>query len=306
MTVAIHTQVLTKRYGSHTALHGLDLTVRSGTVFGLIGPNGAGKTTTLRMLLDIIRPTSGELQVLGQTPRAGGAALRRHIGYVPGELRLEGRVTGRALLRHLEQISGPVRPSAIDRLADRLGLDLARPVRTLSKGNKQKLGLVQAFMHEPALLVLDEPTSGLDPLVQREFLAMVREARDAGQTVLLSSHVLSEIQQAADDVAVLTQGRVAAEGPVASLRIASIRRIRATIEGVGPEAVRAALQAVPGAEDVDVASADGLVRVSATSRGDIDPVIRAIATGTIRDLAVEEPDLEESVLGLYARDGAAS
>ncbi len=191
MTVAIHTRALHKRYGSHTALHGLDLTVQSGSVFGLIGPNGAGKTTTLRTLLDIIRPTSGDITVLGASPRAGGAALRRRIGYVPGELRLEGRVKGRALLRHLAEISGPVAPGTIEQLAERLGLDLARPVRTLSKGNKQKLGLVQAFMHRPDLLVLDEPTSGLDPLVQREFLAMVREARDAGQTVLLSSHMLS-------------------------------------------------------------------------------------------------------------------
>ena len=306
MTVAIHTRALHKRYGSHTALHGLDLTVQSGSVFGLIGPNGAGKTTTLRTLLDIIRPTSGDITVLGASPRAGGAALRRRIGYVPGELRLEGRVKGRALLRHLAEISGPVAPGTIEQLAERLGLDLARPVRTLTKGNKQKLGLVQAFMHRPDLLVLDEPTSGLDPLVQREFLAMVREARDAGQTVLLSSHVLSEIQQAADDVAVLAQGRIVAEGPVSSLRIASVRRVRATVTGVAAETVADALAAASGIEDVDVAAAGDLVRVSATARGDIDPVIRAIAAGTIRDLTVEEPDLEESVLDLYARNGAAS
>jgi ABC-2 type transport system ATP-binding protein len=161
-------------------------------------------------------------------------------------------------------------------------------------------------MHRPDLLVLDEPTSGLDPLVQREFLAMVREARDAGQTVLLSSHVLSEIQQAADDVAVLAQGRIVAEGPVSSLRIASVRRVRATVTGVAAETVADALAAASGIEDVDVAAAGDLVRVSATARGDIDPVIRAIAAGTIRDLTVEEPDLEESVLDLYARNGAAS
>ncbi len=306
MTVAIHTSALRKRYGSHTALHGLDLTVETGTVFGLIGPNGAGKTTTLRLLLDIIRPTSGEVAVLGQAPRAGGAAQRRRIGYIPGELRLEGRVKGRALLRHLAEISGPVAPGTIEQLSERLGLDLDRPVRTLSKGNKQKLGLVQAFMHQPALLVLDEPTSGLDPLIQREFLSMVREARDAGQTVLLSSHVLSEIQQAADDVAVLAQGRIVAEGPVASLRIASVRRIRAAVTNVSPDSVRAALTAAAGVEDIDVALAGELVRVSATVRGDIDPVIRAIGAGTIRDLTIEEPDLEESVLDLYARNGAAS
>ena len=306
MTIAIHTRGLCKRYGSHTALHALDLTVPAGSVFGLIGPNGAGKTTTLRMLLDIIRPTSGELTVLGAAPRTGGAELRRRIGYIPGELRLEGRVTGRVLLHHLASISGPVARGAIEQLAERLGLDLTRQVRTLSKGNKQKLGLVQAFMHRPDLLVLDEPTSGLDPLVQREFLAMVREARDAGQTVLLSSHVLSEIQQSADDVAVLAQGRVVAEGPVSSLRIASVRRIRATIIGVAADAVRAALGAVPGVEDVHLAASRDLVVVSSTARREIDPVVRALAAGTIRDLTVEEPDLEESVLDLYARNGATS
>lgn len=306
MTLAIHTRALHKRYGSHTALHGLDLSVQTGSVFGLIGPNGAGKTTTLRLLLDIIRPTSGEITVLGRSPRTDGAALRRRIGLVPGELRLEGRVRGRALLRHLAEISGPVAPGTIEQLAERLGLDLSRPVRTLSKGNKQKLGLVQAFMHRPDLLVLDEPTSGLDPLVQREFLAMVREARDAGQTVLLSSHVLSEIQQAADEVAVLADGRVVADGPVSALRIASVRRLRATVTDVAAETVREALGRVPGVEDIDVAAAGDLVRVAATARGDIDPVIRAVTLGTVRDLTVEEPDLEESVLDLYARNGASS
>jgi ABC-2 type transport system ATP-binding protein len=307
MTLAIHTRALTKRYGSHMALHGLDLRVERGSVFGLIGPNGAGKTTTLRLLLDIIRPTAGEISVLGENPRNAGAKLRRRIGYIPGDLRLEGRIKGSVLLKHLAEISGPVPPGSIDGLAERLDLDLTRPVRTLSRGNRQKLGLVQAFMHEPELLVLDEPTSGLDPLVQREFLAMLREARQAGQTVLLSSHVLSEVQQAADDVVVLADGRVVAEGPVAALRLAGVRRIRATLIGSAADSVQSLLTAVPGLEDLDVTAAPGdTVRVSATARGEIDPVIRALATATIRDLTVEEPDLEESVLDLYARTEAAS
>jgi ABC-2 type transport system ATP-binding protein len=307
MTLAVHTRALTKRYGSHTALHDLDLKVERGSVFGLIGPNGAGKTTTLRMLLDIIRPTSGDIEVLGEPPRSAGAPMRRRIGYVPGELRLEGRVKGGVLLRHLAEISGPVAPGSIERLAERLDLDLTRQVRALSKGNKQKLGLVQAFMHQPELLVLDEPTSGLDPLVQREFLAMLREAQQAGQTVLLSSHVLSEVQQAADDVAVLSGGVIVAEGAVSALRIASVRRVRATLTGSTADAVRAALTRVADLDDLDVVDAPGdLVRVSATARGEIDPVMRALATSTIRDLTVEEPDLEESVLDLYARTGAAS
>jgi ABC-2 type transport system ATP-binding protein len=299
MSPAIRTTELSKRYGSHTALHGLDLTIEPGTVFGLIGPNGAGKTTTLRMLLDIIRPTGGTARVLGEDPRTAGPALRRRIGFVPGELRLEGRVKGRALLNHFADISGPVAPGAIDGLAERLGLDLSRQVRHLSKGNKQKLGLVQAFMHSPELLVLDEPTSGLDPLVQREFMAMVREARDNGQTVLLSSHVLSEIQQTADVVAVLSQGRVVAEGAVESLRLASIRRVRAGLADTTEDAVRTALGKLTHLKEVEVRTVGEVVRLTATVNGDIDAVVKEIARHRVVDLAVEEPDLEESVLSLY-------
>ncbi len=296
---AVQTEALNKRYGTRTAVHALDLRIEPGTVFGLIGPNGAGKTTTLRMLLDIIRPTSGTATVLGHAPRDGGAALRRRIGFVPGDLRLEGRIRGRSLLQHYADISAPVASGAIEHLAERLDLDLHRPVHTLSKGNKQKLGLVQAFMHRPELLVLDEPTSGLDPLVQREFLRMVAEARDAGQTVLLSSHVLSEIQQAADQVAVLAEGRVVATGDVASLRLNDIRRVRATLADAEPRAVRAELDHIKHLREVDVEEAGGLVRVRATVDGAIDPFVKVLAGHSVVDLTVEEPDLEESVLSLY-------
>ena len=308
MDTAIRTRALHKRYGSHTALHGLDLTVEVGSVFGLVGPNGAGKTTTLRLLLDIIRPTSGEITVLGAPPREGGAEQRRRIGFVPGELRLDGRVKAGTLLAHLAELSGPVAPGTIESLAERLGLDLNRQVRTLSKGNKQKVGLVQAFMHRPPLLVLDEPTSGLDPLVQREFLSMVREASQAGQTVLLSSHVLSEIQQSADAVAVLAGGRIVAEGSVESLRTASVRRIRAVLSGIDAPALQTAIDALESVTDAAVTPAVGgdTVQVAATVRGEVDPVIRALTAGRIVELTVEEPDLEESILDLYSRTEEAS
>jgi ABC-2 type transport system ATP-binding protein len=298
MSLAIQTTQLSKHYGRHPALHGLDLSVEEGSIFGVIGPNGAGKTTTMRLLLDIIRPTSGSAQVLGKDPRRAGPAMRRQIGFLPGELRLEGRVTGRQLLRHYADISGPVAPGATDALADRLGLDLGRQVRTLSKGNKQKLGLVQAFMHRPKLLVLDEPTSGLDPLVQQEFLAMMREARDNGQTIFLSSHVLSEIQQAADTVAILRAGRVVSVSDVESLRLTAIRRVRVGVAEAAAQAVRDAIAPLPGVSDLRVTNGDG-ARVSATIEGDIDPFIKAVAAFHVTDLVVEEPDLEESVLRLY-------
>ncbi|KPN22094.1 ABC transporter ATP-binding protein [Arthrobacter sp. Edens01] len=305
MPPVIETRALTKRYGSRTAVDSLDLSVQPGCVFGLIGPNGSGKTTTLRMLLDIIRPSSGQALVLGVPPRSGGPALRRRIGYVPGDLRLNGRARGRTLLEHFAQISSPVPAGRVETLAERLGLDLSRPVRTLSKGNRQKLGLVQAFMHDPDLLVLDEPTSGLDPLVQREFLEMLAEARAAGRTVLLSSHVLSEIQQSADQVAVLSLGKVVAQGDVASLRLNRLRHVRASLAaagGAGPvledELAAAGLQGT-------VTWQDGTARVRGTLDGGVDAFIRVLARHRILDLAVEEPDLEESVLQLYGGPDAA-
>lgn len=303
MTPAIELNDLRKQYGRRTALHGLTLSVTPGTVFGLIGPNGAGKTTTLRMLVDIIRPTSGTARVLGTDPRTGGAALRRRIGYVPGELRMEGRATGRRLLDFYASVSGPVSPGRIDHLAERLSCDLSRPVRTLSKGNKQKLGLIQAFMHEPPLLILDEPTSGLDPLMQREFLGLVHEARQNGQTVLLSSHVLSEIQQAADEVAVLSQGRIVAAGAVDELRLGAVRRIRAVLTDADPNAVRGVLAPLSTSTPPEVRAQDDRVIVHATLEGEIDPLVKALARFHVAELLIEEPDLEESVLRLY---GSAS
>lgn len=297
---AIETHELSKRYGSTTAVVSLDLSVEPGTVFGLIGPNGSGKTTTLRMLLDIIRPTSGAALVLGLSPRTGGAALRRRIGFIPGDLRLEGRIRGRTLLRHFADISSPVPAGKIDLLAERLGLDLSRPVSALSKGNRQKLGLVQAFMHDPDLLILDEPTSGLDPLIQQEFLAMVREARTAGRTVLLSSHVLSEIQQTADMVAVLSQGRVVAQGDVASLRLNNLRHVRASVTGAEPDRLQGELELSAGLTGT-VTAQGNTVHVQGTLEGGVDPFLKVLARYQVVDLAVEEPDLEESVLSLYGR-----
>jgi ABC-2 type transport system ATP-binding protein len=296
--LAIETRALTKRYGRTTALDGIDLAIETGSVFGVIGPNGAGKTTTMRLLLDLIRPTSGSATILGRDPRAGGPALRRQIGYLPGELKLEGRVRGRALLDHFASISGPVASGTIDELADRLGLDLDRQVRTLSKGNKQKLGIVQAFMHRPPLLVLDEPTSGLDPLVQQEFLRMVQEASAAGQTVFLSSHVLSEIQQAADAVAILRSGRLVTVSSVDKLRMTATRHVRAGFRDVSADELRAALARIPNLTDTRAIDGEP-TELTTTVEGDIDAFVKTIARFSITDLAIEEPDLEESVLKLY-------
>lgn len=316
---AIAVAGLRKKFGRREVIHGIDFSVAPGSVFGVIGPNGAGKTTTMRCLLDVIRPTSGSVSVLGQDPRRAGPALRRRIGYLPGELFLEGRTTGRRMLEHFAAISGPVKPGRVQELADRLELDLDRQARSLSKGNKQKLGLLQAFMHDPELLVLDEPTSGLDPLVQQKFHAMVREAVGAGATVFLSSHVLSEVQQAADAVAILRDGRIVTVSTVEALRAAAVRRVSFTASGIGAHDVAALLASVPGVANVGlrelpagagappaaVAMETGVamgtaVEASATLAGAVQPLVQALARLQLSDLVLEEPDLEDAVLQLYS------
>ncbi|HET8682064.1 MAG TPA: ABC transporter ATP-binding protein, partial [Micromonosporaceae bacterium] len=215
---AIRTEGLVKTYGRNRGLAGLDLAVRTGEVYGFLGPNGAGKTTTIRLLLDLIRPTAGRARVLGLDPRADGVTLRRRVGYLAGDFLVNGRQTARELLTYLGNLRGGVPRAAVDALAERLDLDTTRQIAALSRGNRQKVGLVQAFMHSPELLVLDEPTVGLDPLLQQEFVAMVREARAAGQTVFMSSHVMSEVQQTADRVGIIREGRLVAVEQVEQLR----------------------------------------------------------------------------------------
>lgn len=299
---AISVHGLRKSYGRHEVLHGLDFTVEHGTIFGMIGPNGAGKTTTMRALLDIIRPTAGELLLLGENPQQGGPALRRRIGYVPGELILEGRTTGARMLEHFAEISGGVKPGKIAALAERLGLDLRAQTRRLSKGNKQKLGLIQAFMHEPELLILDEPTSGLDPLMQQEFIALAREARDNGATVFLSSHMLSEIQAAADKVAILADGRITTISTVDDLRATAKRRLRISATDTTPEALAALLATVPGVDRIKTSRQGnpGTAVATAVLEDGVNDLVKALGSLQLQDLVLEEPDLEEAVLGLYA------
>ena len=206
---AIRTQGLTKYYGRNRGIAELDLAVRPGEVFGFLGPNGAGKTTTIRLLLDLIRPTSGRAEVLGHGHPAHSVEIRRRVGYLSGELALYENLTGRELLELHRQPARAPRPAARRRAVRSAWTStLAHHVHDLSRGNKQKLGLVQALMHHPELLILDEPTSGLDPLVQQEFHRIVREATAEGRTVFLSSHVLSEVERMADRVGIIRDGRL--------------------------------------------------------------------------------------------------
>jgi ABC-2 type transport system ATP-binding protein len=303
MDPVIEVKELRKSFGRREVLHSIDFDVERGEVFGVIGPNGAGKTTTMRCLLDIIRPNGGTIRILGENPSKAGPGLRRRIGYLPGELFLEQRVTGRSLLAHYAAISGEVRPGRAAELAERFSLDLDRYTRKLSKGNKQKLGLVQAFMHDPEVLVLDEPTAGLDPLMQQEFLSLMREAQNNGQTIFLSSHVLSEIQQAAGRVAILREGDIVRVSTVAALREGALRRIRLAVTGTTFSEVEARLRGVPGLGVLAVLRTGDVVEISATLKDGVQALVRALAPFQLADLVIEEPDLEESVLKLYGSPG---
>jgi beta-exotoxin I transport system ATP-binding protein len=295
MSDAIRTESLTKYYGKRRGLEGLELEVRPGEVYGFLGPNGAGKTTTIRILLDLIRPTSGRATVLGEVPRERGPALRRRLGYLPGDFTVSGGQTAGQLLTHLGYLRGGVAASRISDLAARFDLDLTVRIGSLSKGNRQKVGVVQAFMHEPELLILDEPTIGLDPLIQQRFLELVAESRAAGQTVFMSSHVLSEIQQSADRVGIVRDGRLVAVEAVETLRRRAVRRVLIEFEQPVPAE---AFADVPGVSDVEIQDSRLQCRLS----GRADALIKAAARFPVASLTVEEPDLEELFIAYYQGD----
>lgn len=305
MTNAVATAGLTKRFGKVLALDDLTLEIPKGSVFGVIGPNGAGKTTLMRLLLDILRPTSGRAEVLGLDPRDGGPALRERLGYLPGEFRTSSRLNGLAHLKFWASLTP--RDGVLQRareFAERLDIDLSRSAGKLSKGNKQKLGVIQAFMHQPDLLILDEPTSGLDPLVQQAFLQMVREAREGGATVFLSSHILSEVEQVADEAAILRAGRVVRQAPITELRATAVRRLRAIVRAASLADVEASA-ARRGLGLTVEAAGDGQVRIAGLVEGGADEVVAFLAGFTVVDLVFAEPDLEETVLDIYSAGSEA-
>jgi len=292
VTHVIQTEQLRKYYGRRRGLDSLDLEVREGEIYGFLGPNGAGKTTTIRILLDLIRPSGGHAAVLGAQPREGGAALRRRVGYLPGDFIVDGGQSSRQLLRHLARLRGGVAPKAFVHLAERLELDLDVRIGRLSRGNRQKVGIVQAFMHQPELLILDEPTTGLDPLLQQTFLSMAREAKAAGQTVFMSSHVLSEVQSSADRVGIIRDGRMVAVESVESLRSHAVRRVALHFDLPVPAS---AFEELPGITAVEV---DGSwLRCQLTGRA--DALVKAAARFPVESLIIHEPDLEELFVDYY-------
>jgi ABC-2 type transport system ATP-binding protein len=299
MTAAILTEKLTKNYGKSRGITALDLEVQPGEVFGFLGPNGAGKSTTIRVLLDLIRPTSGRALVLGFDSHRDTLAIQARSGYLPGELSLYPTLTGSETLRYLANLRGGVDWSRVDELCERLDCDLDKKVADLSSGNKRKLGLIQAFMHRPELLILDEPTSGLDPLVQHEFYALVDEVRDAGQTVFLSSHVLPEVQRVCDRVAFIREGALIALEDVSSLTGRAVREIEVVFaEPVPPSA----FEGVPGVTQVS-ANGKGSNSLRFTVTGSLDAAIKKLGEVPVLDLTSRLPDLEDVFMTFYADGG---
>jgi ABC-2 type transport system ATP-binding protein len=298
MTAIIQTEQLTKSYGPHRGIIDVDLTVQPGEIFGFLGPNGAGKTTTIRTILDLIRPTSGRALVFGIESTVDPVAIHRRVGSIPGEFSLYDRLTGGQTIRYFANLRGGVDPAYQRSLIERFGIDPSRRFKELSKGNKQKIGLVIALQHRPELLVLDEPTSGLDPLVQQSFYALVREAKAEGRTVFLSSHILSEVERTCDRVAIIREGRLVRVDSVEGLRDLAHHQVELRFSGPAPTHV---FEQLPGVSAVSSQDRTLRMRVS----GPITPVVQAAASYELLDFVSREPSLEETFLAQYGHQAEA-
>jgi len=293
---AVRTERLSKRYGTVDALKDLDLDVAEGEVLGFLGPNGAGKTTTIRLLLGLVRPTSGSAEIFGLDCQSEAVAAHRRLAYVAGEANLWPGLTGRETLHLLGRVHGQVDPAYRDALIERFDLDLAKKVRAYSKGNRQKLILVAALMTRADLLLLDEPTAGLDPLMEQAFRHAVHEARERGQTVFLSSHILSEVEALCDRVGILRSGSLIDIGTLSEMRHLSALSVEATFDGPPPD-----LSRVPGVDSIEV---EGQV-VRCQVRGSVEPLLRVLAASGVHELLSREPSLEELFLAHYGAEGEA-
>lgn len=292
--IALMTQRLTKSYGKVRALRGIDLEVRRGEIFGFLGPNGAGKTTTIRCLLDLIRPDGGTARVLGIDPQADPVAVQVRTGYLPGEMAFKDNLTAERQLRFFSDMRGEKADWAFVRqLAERLDLDLKRPIKNLSKGNKQKVGVVQALMHRPELLMLDEPTAGLDPLMQQEVLGLLREAKAAGATVFFSSHIMSEVEAVAERVGIIRLGKIVEVAETDSLIDRSLRHMTVRFQEPVDSSVLAGL---PG---VKVLSQSDGISVTLQVEGKMDGLVKALGAFPVSDLETARLSLEEVFLAYY-------
>jgi ABC-2 type transport system ATP-binding protein len=294
LSPAIEITALHKSYGSVKALQGVDVTIQRGEIFGFLGPNGAGKTTTIRCVLDLIRPDSGQIHVLGIDPQQDPVAVREKVSYLPGELNLDAGLKVSDQLRYLSELRGnTVDWRYVERLAQRFDLNLNLRIKNLSKGNKQKVGIVQALMQRSNLLILDEPTSGLDPLMQQEVLKALKEARDDGATVFFSSHIISEVEAIADRVAIIRKGVIVETVTPEALAAMQIRRVRVTFEnGVTADAFTqlAGIKVLPQDRERSLR-----FEIS----GEMDAFIKILGRFTVVDLEMERPTLEGAFMAYY-------
>ena len=295
MTLAIQTFNLTKTYGWNRGIRDINLAIEQGEIFGFLGPNGSGKSTTLRTLLGFMEPTSGRAEIFGTDVHRHPMEVLAKVGNLPTEFSLENRMTGREMVRLFGEFRGLTDFSFAEEIADRLDADLDRPMRRLSRGNKQKIGIVQAMFHRPDVIVLDEPTGGLDPLVQESFIQLLVEAREAGQTIFFSSHVLSEIERIADHVGIIRDGEMVAVERPHDLTSRAHRRVHARFRESPPPETLTALERLDGVEKFTVTGPE----VSFSMYGDINEAMQLLTAHPLQSLDVERPSLEEIFLTFY-------
>jgi ABC-type multidrug transport system ATPase subunit len=300
MTPLVDVVGLTKHYGSKRGVIELSFQVAEGEVFGFLGPNGAGKTTTMRLLMSLLFPDSGSARIGGLDCWQRSVDVKRVVGYLPGELAFDPNLTGGQILAYFANLRGGVDRAYLDRLIARLDLDTSRRFRHYSHGNKQKVGLIQAFMHRARLLILDEPTTGLDPLNQHEFAQMVAEVRSEGRTVFLSSHILSEVESMCDRVGIIRDGRLVRVGSVVELKDIKRHEVDLTFTTAPPADV---FRGVAGVEHLELLPDGRTLRV--TIQGDIDPLIKMAARYTLANFVSREPSLEDVFLRFYQNGGEA-
>jgi ABC-2 type transport system ATP-binding protein len=301
MTALIEVEGLTKSYGNKPGIHDVSFQVETGEVFGFLGPNGAGKTTTIRLLMALLHADSGSARITGLDCWQQSVEIKKLVGYLPGELSLDPNLTGGQILEYFGHLRGGVDQTYLKQLIQRFDLDPKRKFRQYSTGNKRKVGIIQAFMHRPRLLILDEPTSGLDPLNQQTFDAMVIEARNAGQTVFLSSHVLTEVEQTCSRVGIIREGQLVRIGSVAELT--DIKRLEVVITFANAVPVQV-FQQLPGVEQVEQLPDGHSLRI--TVSGDLDTIIKTAAQYSIVTLTSHEPSLEDIFLRYYEGDNQAA
>ncbi|HZU66668.1 MAG TPA: ABC transporter ATP-binding protein [Ktedonobacteraceae bacterium] len=300
MTAIIEVEGLTKHYGSKRGIIDVSFQVEAGEVFGFLGPNGAGKTTTIRVLMALLRADSGTARIAGMDVWERSVEIKRLVGYAPGEPSLDPNLTGGQILEYFGHLRGGVDQAYLKQLIQRLDLDPSRKFRHYSSGNKRKVALIQAFMHRPQLLILDEPTNGLDPLNQQEFDRMVKEVRDDGRTVFLSSHILSEVEQTCTRVGIIREGRLVRTGGVAELKDIKRYEIRITFANAVPAE---AFETLDGVMQVEQLPGGHTLRL--VMQGGADAVIKAAAQYPVLTLSSHEPSLEDIFLRYYEGDGVA-